>query len=115
MLLLNLSEKIAQNERTIFTYIASKDSNGLARYIEKSKNDKFVGVDSVYDYFVPLFKEEVQIGIHHEWLKADYALSQIKTTVEAAVIKSIAVIRMINNADEITASEKFELQRTERG
>lgn len=29
MLLLNLSEKIAQNERTIFTYIASKDTNGL--------------------------------------------------------------------------------------
>lgn len=107
MLLLNLSEKIAQNERTIFTYIASKDSNGLARHIEKSKNDKFVGVDSVYNYFVPLFKEEVQVGIHHEWLKADYALSQIKNTAEAAVIKSIAVIRMINNADEITASEKF--------
>lgn len=107
MLLLNLSEKIAQNERTIFTYIASKDSNGLARHIEKSKNDKFVGVDSVYDYFVPLFKEEVQVGIHHEWLKADYALSQIKTIVEAAIIKSIAVIRMINNTDEIIASEKF--------
>ena len=107
LLLLNLSEKIAQNERTIFTYIASKDSNGLARHIEKSKNDKFVGVDSVYNYFVPLFKEEVQVGIHHEWLKADYALSQIRNTAEAAVIKSIAVIRMINNADEITASEKF--------
>lgn len=107
MLLLSLSEKIAQNERTIFTYIASKDSNGLARHIEKSNTDKFVGVDSVYDYFVPLFKEEGQVGIHHEWLKADYALSQIKNTAEAAVIKSIAVIRMINNADEITASEKF--------
>lgn len=107
MLLLNLSEKIAQNERTIFTYIASKDSNGLARYIAKSKNDKFVGVDSVYNYFVPLFKEEAQAGIHHEWLKADYALSQIKNATEAAVIKSIAIIRMINNADEIVASEKF--------
>lgn len=107
MLLLNLSEKIAQNERTIFTYIASKDSNGLVRRIEKSKNDKFVGVDSVYDYFVPLFKEEVQVGIHHEWLKADYALSQIKNASEAAVIKSIAIIRMINNADEIVASTKF--------
>lgn len=107
MLLLNLSEKIAQNERTIFTYIASKDSNGLARRIEKSESDKFVGVDSVYDYFVPLFKEELQTGIHYEWLKADYALSQIKTAVEAAVIKSVAVIRMVNNADEITASEKF--------
>lgn len=107
MLLLNLSEKIAQNERTVFTYIASKDAYGLARYIERCKNDKFVGVDGVYDYFVPLFKEEVQVGIHHEWLKADYALTQIKNSVEIAAIKSIAIIRMINNADEIIASEKF--------
>lgn len=107
MLLLNLSEKIAQNERTIFTYIASKDTNGLARHVEKVKDDNFVGVDSVYNYFVPLFKEEVQVGIHHEWLKADYALSQIENASEAAVIKCIAIIRMINNADEIVASEKF--------
>lgn len=107
MLLLDLSEKIAQNERTIFTYLASKDSYGLARHIEKSKNDKFVGVDKVFDYFIPLFKEEVQVGIHHEWLKADYALSQIKNPHEAMVVKCIAVIRMVNNSDEIIASEKY--------
>lgn len=107
MLLLNLSEKIAQNERTIFTYIAGKDSNGLTYLIKKSDNDEFVGVDSVYNYFVPLFKEDTQTGIHHEWLKADYALSQVKDTTEAIVIKSIAIIRMINNTDEIVASEKY--------
>lgn len=37
MLLLNLSEKIAQNERTIFTYIASKDSNGLAVTLRRAQ------------------------------------------------------------------------------
>lgn len=107
MLLLSLSEKIAQNERTIFTYIASKDSHGLVRYIEKCRNDRFVGVDTIYDYFAPLFKGVAQVGIHHEWLKADYALSQVNNADERAVIKSMAIIRMTNNADEIVTSEKF--------
>ena len=56
MLLLDLSEKIAQNERTIFTYLTSRDKNGLARYVEQSKTSNFVGVQYVYDYFIPLFE-----------------------------------------------------------
>ena len=107
MLLLNLSEKIAQNERTIFTYITSKNESGLARYVEKSKNADFVGADSIYDYFLPLFKEETQPGIHHEWLKADYALSQTDNALEKTIIKCLAVIRMVNMPDEIISSEKF--------
>lgn len=107
MLLLNLSEKIAQNERTIFTYITSKDKDGLARTVSKSKNVDFVGVDSVYNYFISLFKEDTATGIHHEWLKADYALTKTEDSVEQAIIKSIAVIHMVNKLDDIVAKEKY--------
>ncbi len=107
MLLLSLNEKIAQNERTLFTYITSRDSGGLALYIEKSRSTEFVGVDSIYDYFVPLFKEESQSDIHYEWLKADYALSMTDDYEESLIIKAIAVIRMVNKLDEINASDKF--------
>lgn len=106
MLLLNLSEKIAQNERTIFTYITSKDKDGLARTVAKSKSVDFIGVNSVYDYFTSLFKEDAATGIHHEWLKADYAISKTDNAVEQAIIKSIAVIHMVNKPDDIVAKEK---------
>lgn len=107
MLLLDLSEKIAQNERTIFTYLTSRDKNGLARYVEQSKTSNFVGVQYVYDYFIPLFQEDTQTGIHHEWLKADYALSQTEDEIEQAVIKALAVIRMVHKPDEIATTEQY--------
>lgn len=109
MLLLELSERIAQNERTIFTYITSKDANGLARIVEKSRTVDFVGVDSVFDYFVPLFRQDMQNGNHHkhEWLKADYALSQTENVEERVVIKTISILHMVNRPDDLPASERF--------
>lgn len=107
LLLLNLCEQIAQNERTIFTYITSRDPGGLARYVEQSKLAGFVGADSIYDYFLPVFKDEVHAGIHHEWLKADYALSLAESSMHKTIIKCIAVIRMVNIPNEIIASSKY--------
>ena len=106
MLLLNLSEKIAQNERTIFTYITSRDKFGLAREIESRSEPEFIGIDSVYDYFVPLLREDATANVHHEWLKAEYALSQTTSAQEQAIIKCIAIIRMANTQDDIVATEK---------
>lgn len=106
-LLLILSEKIAQNERTVFTYIASRDDGSLLKTLQKSKIPDFIGVDGIYDYFAPLFKDESESRVHHEWLRAEYALSQTSKKVEQAVIKTIAVIRMINRSDELIASDKF--------
>ena len=106
-LLLSLSEKVAQNERTIFTYITGKDSNGLVRLIESNKEADFIGIDSVYDYFEKLFTENSENYIHYEWLKADYALARTDSTTCQSIIKAIAVIRMVNNSDEIVANEKF--------
>lgn len=106
MLLLNLSEKIAQNERTIFTYIAGNDASGLAQIVARSTGTGFVGAESIYDYFSPLFREETNPNIHHEWLKAEYALSKASTTEEMAIIKSISVIHMVNNPDDITTTQK---------
>lgn len=107
MLLLSLSEKVAQNERTIFTYITGKDSDGLVRLIESNKEAGFIGIDSVYDYFEKLFTENSENHIHHEWLKADYALDRTDSATCQSIIKAIAVIRMVNNSDEIVANEKF--------
>ena len=106
-LLLILSEKIAQNERTVFTYIASRDDGSLLRTLKKAKTPDFIGVDGIYDYFAPLLKEESENRVHHEWLKAEYALSKTSKRAEQTVIKTISVIRMINRSDELIASDKF--------
>lgn len=106
MLLLNLSEKIAQNERTIFTYLTDESSGGLASLI-KAEDAGMVSAANIYDYFIPLFREDSDNSIHHVWLKADYALSKAETEDEKGIIKSMAIIKMVNRPDELPTSDKF--------
>lgn len=106
MLLLNLSEKIAQNERTIFTYLTDESSNGLATYIA-DKEAGFVSAGNIYDYFVPLFREESDNSVHHVWLKADYAISKTEDAAEKDIIKAMAIIKMINRPDDLPASDRI--------
>ena len=60
-LLLNISEKVALNERTLFTFISNDESNSLARYVADHTAEKswIVGADLIYDYFSGLFKKDV--------------------------------------------------------
>lgn len=107
LLLMNLSEKIAQNERTIFTFLTGKDMYSLANFVEKCREVNYVGAGLVYDYFNQLFREEKTSSIHNEWLKADYALTRVENGNEKTVIKSLAVIHMINRPDDVPANDLF--------
>lgn len=107
LLLMGLSEKIAQNERTIFTFLTGKDMYSLANFVIKCRSVCYVGAGLVYDYFTGLFQEEKQSAIHNEWLKAEYALSGLEMEREKAVVKTLAVIHMINRPEDIPASDRF--------
>ena len=107
MILLALSEKIAQNERTIFTYLTNANENGLPTAVRTAKGTGFIGADNIYDYFVPSFRDGVETAIYHEWLKAETALQLAETEEEKAIIKTICVIRMINRPDDIPCSDIY--------
>lgn len=107
MLLLALSEKIAQNERTIFTFITSKERTGLERIVSRAKDDRYVGVEKIYDYFQPLFSEGIETDIYHEWLKADYAISKTENVTAQAIIKALATVNMVNMGEELPANENL--------
>lgn len=109
-LLLNISEKVAQNERTLFTFISNDEPNSLARYVRNhSENEEWiVGADLIYDYFRGLFKKEVTNElIHNIWLSAEYALGKCKLLEEKKVIKALAIILAVNKEDELPATEKY--------
>ena len=107
LLLTQLSEKIAQNERTIFTFISGKDLNSLAVFVEKSEHVAYAGAGLIYDYFLPLFQGEKNTSIHNEWLKAEYALAKAGAPEEQSIIKSLSVIRMVNMAEDVPANDKY--------
>ena len=109
-LLLNVSEKVAQNERTLFTFISNDEPNSMARFVaEHEKDDPWtIGADLIYDYFSSLFKKDVNNEfVHSIWLSADYALKKAETDNQKRVIKALAIALIVNKEEEIPADEKY--------
>ena len=109
-LLLNISEKVAQNERTLFSFISNNEPNSMAKYIKEHTAEKvwFIGANLIYDYFSNLFKKEITNEyIHGIWLSAEYSLTKCKTNEEKSFIKTLAIFLIVNKPDEIPTSFKY--------
>lgn len=107
--LLHISEKVAQNERTLFTFLSKEEPHSLVWIVRNKgkEEDWLVGMSEIYDYFSSLFRKDTSNNvIHNEWLKTDYALSQVKEKEERAVIKTLALVRMLNMPEEISGNDK---------
>lgn len=106
-LLLRLSEKIAQNERTLFTFLTGKDLYSLATYVERCSNIEFAGAPLIYDYFSQLLEGEKDPTVHREWLNAENAIGKTEDEDARKILKVIAVIRMMNQPGEFPANAEF--------
>lgn len=100
---LRVSEKVAQNERTLFTFLAKDEPGSLRRFINTCENEvKFLTLDWIYDYFEELFRKEVfNPTIHNYWLKANSALQKSNSENESKVIKALAIIYIVNSFDNL--------------
>lgn len=109
--LLNISEKVAQNERTLFTFISKDEPYSMAKYVKEhptpSAGEWIITPDLVYDYFKNIFKKEIHNEyIHTEWLNAEYAISKVSDYNKIKMLKTLAVINIINKFDEMPATEE---------
>jgi hypothetical protein len=108
-----LSKKVAQNDRTFFTYLASREDNSLYRFLVDHKLDEFhfVGINNIYDYFEPSIKS-VQSDDSYEWyrdLQAAFAKNHCDSfdnTPEVNILKVIATIGIINDSSALTANKR---------
>lgn len=103
--LIGLSEKIAQNERTLFTFLTDDDNNSLKSFINNNGNGLF-NINKIYDYFRMLFKKENDLLIRDFWIKAENAMNKTKDDNQIAIIKALAVIYMINETEIFVATDE---------
>ncbi|SDC27755.1 MULTISPECIES: hypothetical protein [unclassified Candidatus Frackibacter] len=98
--LFNLSKLIAQNERTLFTFLSQQEKYGLNYFLKEADSDfPLVGLDQLYDYFLDLIKQEDENSrIYGVWKKAHRSLQKLNNDEEVAkrFIKSLAVINIIS-------------------
>lgn len=111
-ILLNISEKVAQNERTLFTFISKEEPHSMAKYVQEHPTmggtEWIINADLIYDYFKNLFKKDITNEfVHNEWLNAEYALSQTNEYNQVKMLKTLAVMSIVNKMDELPINEKY--------
>lgn len=94
-----ISEKVAQNERTLFTFLSKEDKHSLLDIIKNNKGEKeLVTVDNLYDYFEPLLKKEVFNDKRNTiWVKTNTALNHVFGESEEKVVKALSIINIVND------------------
>ncbi len=100
-----ISEKVAQNERTIFTFLSSSELNTLEHFIRNNSREfSLMTADYIYDYFENLFKKEnYNSEIYQIWRQTRNALDKLddNATIEHAIIKTIALINILGENQKL--------------
>jgi len=104
--LVQLSEAVAQNERTMFTFLSDSDSDSFNAFINNNSKGLF-NVDKIYDYFEDTFKTDETDKIKNIYYKSQAALSRISDFRCKKIIKTIAVISMINDFSKLPPTHEI--------
>lgn len=96
-----ISELVAQNERTIFTFLASNQKNSLTDFINNEDEDfPLITPDYIYDYFEQLFKNENYNGLTYKtYFACRSAIAKLETKTNNKltykILKCIALILIL--------------------
>ncbi len=99
-----LSERVAQNERTLFTFLSASGNSTLPACLARM-DEKFVFItpDVIYDYFEPLFKKEVYSGeIHQNYVLTTNILSRLEgSSLEAKIVKTLSLFYILGQFERL--------------
>ena len=99
-----LSEKVAQNERTLFTFLSSDNKYTLNEFLRKSNTEfPILTPDYIYDYFEPLFRKEVYTSdIYKIYSLTSKVLRRLDSdSLSSRIIKTIALIYMVEQFEKL--------------
>lgn len=95
----DLSQKIAQNERTMFAFLSSDEEKSLKNIYN---NEFIVGLDKLYDYFEENFKfMNPDSNEYKSYLHTKNILNKQLTANEVKFIKTLALMYIYNKFTDI--------------
>lgn len=104
-----LSKRVAQNERTFFTYLASDEDYSLFSQLEKLdlKEFHFIGLDAIYDYFEENICSYRSGDAREIYKKYQVAVNKLgndsEKNIGIRVLKAMAVIYIINDSGTLAS------------
>ena len=82
-LLPRLAARVAQNERTLFSFLYSVDMAGP------------VGPAHLYDYFGPVMRADTSVGgTYRQWLETESALTKVSSQAESEALKAACLLSL---------------------
>lgn len=101
-----LSEKVAQNERTLFTFLSSEGNATLSSFLCGHDESQFslLSPDYIYDYFESLFKKEAfSSSIHSIYVLTATILAKLGScALESKIIKTISLIYILEQFERLS-------------
>ena len=94
--LIHMSEKVAQNERTLFTFICDTDDNSFNSFIHRN-DDGLLNMNKVYAYFSDAMRDEKEGNASSIRRQAEAVLDKVYNQEETIIIKTLAIILVIND------------------
>ena len=100
-----LSERVAQNERTLFTFLSATGSSTLPEFLAGYDDQCFdvITPDEIYDYFEPLFRKEVYTSeIHQTYLLTTAILPKLQQgSLESKIVKTLSLIYILEQFEKL--------------
>lgn len=98
-----LSEKVAQNERTLFTFLSADEKYTLTDFISTHEGFELLTPDYIYDYFEPLLRKEPYTSeVYKIYKLTSSVLRKIENKpLHAKIIKTIALIYLIEQFEKL--------------
>lgn len=100
-----LSEKVAQNERTLFTFLSSNNKHTLTTFLENAEGDfPMLTPDYVYDYFEPLLRKEPYTSEIHKLYETTFKVLQKldENLLATKIIKTISLIYIVEQFEKLS-------------
>lgn len=102
-----LSQRVAQNERTLFTFLATDDEYALGAFLDQALlngTPSLVLPDWLYDYFEGAMRADSGPGgVHSVWANVEAALAKVDADDElcVALIKTLGVLHAVGTNDRL--------------
>jgi hypothetical protein len=94
-----LSNKVAQYERTLYTFLFGRDENSLGYIFESGQHPwPIIYIDNLYDYFRDAIKNDnTPGGAHDLWVAAEGTLSRLSFShiIPRRIAKALAIIHIV--------------------
>lgn len=109
-LLPRISEKVAQNERTLFTYLTTGERSSLLNdYLQAQGSSLgFITPDKLYDFFEPLFRKEAYTSETHSLfsLTSRILVRLDRESLESKIVKTIMLIYAIAQFEHLAPTKE---------